>query len=300
MTQACGPAAGSVSVQAWLGDCGLPRADALALLRDLAGLSHASVLAHPEGLLAGDTLQALRRAAERVRAGEPLAYVLGWREFWGLRLRVGPQVLVPRPETELLVEFALGRLGVDREADVLDLGTGSGAIAIALAHERAHARVQAVDASADALALARDNARRLLSPTRAGGALRWHLGDWMGALPNPDERFDLILSNPPYVAEHDEHLQALRFEPLLALVGARACDDGLGDIRELVRQAAPRLRAGAWLALEHGHDQAAAVRALLEAAGLLDAHSLRDLAGIERVSAARAPDRAGPSPRARA
>ncbi|WP_297908819.1 peptide chain release factor N(5)-glutamine methyltransferase [Thiomonas sp.] len=268
----------------------LERVDALALLRELAGLSHATLLAHPETPLDDARLRALEQAAARLRAGEPLAYVLGWREFWGLRLSVGPEVLIPRPETELLVEFALARLDADAAADVLDLGTGSGAIAIAVAHERAHARVQAVDTSAEALRIARGNARRLLEPDRPGGALRWHHGDWMGALPGADETFDLILSNPPYVAEGDEHLQSLRFEPRLALVGSRGADDGLGDIRDLIAQAAPRLRAGGWLALEHGYDQAEGVRALLRAAGLLEAHSLRDLAGIERVTAARAPD----------
>lgn len=282
------PADGGATVAHWLRQTALARGDALVLLRELAGLSHAAVLAHPEAELDRGALPALRDAEARLGAGEPLAYVLGWREFWGLRLRVGPQVLVPRPETELLVEFALGRLHAAEGADVLDLGTGSGAIAIAVAHERAHARVQAVDTSAEALALARDNALRLLPARRPGGALRWHLGDWMRALPDARESFDLILSNPPYVAAHDPHLQALRFEPQLALVGGRAARDGLGDIRELVAQAAPRLRAGAWVALEHGYDQAAAVRELLRAAGLVEVHSLRDLAGIERVSAGRA------------
>ena len=277
-----------MNVRDWMRQASLERGDALALLRELAGLSHAAVLAHPEAELDEHALHALRAAQARLDAGEPLAYVLGWREFWGLRLRVGPQVLVPRPETELLVEFALRHLPARAAADVLDLGTGSGAIAIALAHERPHARVQGVDASAEALALARDNAQRLLPAQRPGGALRWHLGDWMRALPDAQACFDLILSNPPYVAEHDPHLAALRFEPKLALVGGRAGPDGLGDIRELVAQAAARLRSGGWLALEHGYDQAAAVRELLRAAGLGEVHSLRDLAGIERVTAGRA------------
>ncbi|MDE2121409.1 MAG: peptide chain release factor N(5)-glutamine methyltransferase [Betaproteobacteria bacterium] len=282
-----------MNVRDWLREAALERGDALALLRELAGLSHAAVLAHPEAELDEPALQALRAAQARLGGGEPLAYVLGWREFWGLRLRVGPQVLVPRPETELLVEFALRHLPARAAADVLDLGTGSGAIAIALAHERPHVRVQGVDASAEALALARDNAQRLLPAQRPGGALRWHLGDWMHALPDAQACFDLILSNPPYVAEHDPHLAALRFEPQLALVGGRAGPDGLGDIRELVAQAAPRLRTGGWLALEHGYDQAAAVRELLRAAGLGEVHSLRDLAGIERVTAGRARAPAG-------
>lgn len=275
----------------WLRGAGVERADALVLLRELAGVSRAALLAQPDRPLAPDALRALEPAAARLRGGEPLAYVLGWREFYGLRLEVGPQVLIPRPETELLVDFALQRLGALQEARVLDLGSGSGAIAIAVAHEREHARVHGVDASADALRVAAANAARLLRPRRAGGAIQWHLGDWMRALDAAPADFDLILANPPYVAEHDPHLRALRHEPRLALVGARAAADGLGDIRELVAQAAPGLRAGGWLALEHGHDQAAAVRELLRDAGLLEIHGLRDLAGIERVAAGRAPAR---------
>ncbi len=277
--------------EAWLRASGLARVDALALLRELAGIGHAMLLAHPDAPLAPATLRRLQRAAARLRDGEPLAYVLGWREFHGLRLRVAPAVLVPRPETELLVDFALAHLPPRDGARVLDLGTGSGAVAIAIAAERANARVHGVDASADALRIARGNARRLLSRARAGGAPRWHLGDWMQALPESARDFDLIVSNPPYVAARDPHLAALRHEPRLALVGARAADDGLGEIRELVAQAAPRLRPGGWLALEHGYDQARAVRALLRRAGLTGVHTLRDLAGIGRVSAGRAPSR---------
>ena len=277
------------NLQHWLRASGLARADALALLREFAGVSHAALLAHPEAALAPRTLARLERAAARVRGGEPLAYVVGWREFFGLRLQVGPQVLVPRPETELLVEFALLRLDPQRSADVLDLGTGSGAVAIALALQRPQARVHASDLSAQALRQARANARRLLPRQRPGGALHWHQGDWLQALPAAAGPFDLLLANPPYVAAADPHLQALRFEPTLALVGRRADADGLGEIRELIAQAAPRLRCGGWLALEHGWDQAAAVRALLRRAGLEQVHSLRDLAGIQRVSAARRP-----------
>ncbi len=272
----------------WLRCSGVERSDALVLLRELAGVSRAALLAHPEAELDAPRLQALERAAEALRGGLPLAYVLGWREFYGLRLELNRHALIPRPDTEVLVDFALERIDPRLEAEVLDLGTGSGAIAIAIAHERPLARVHGVDASAEALALARRNAERLLPPERPGGAARWHLGDWMAALPPEAGDFDLIVSNPPYVAEGDPHLAALGHEPALALVGARACADGLGEIRVLVAQAAPRLRAGAWLALEHGYDQAGAVRRLLQGAGLREVHSLRDLAGIERVTAGRA------------
>ncbi len=269
----------------WLRHCGLARVDGLALLRDVAGLSHAALLAHPETPLAAETLQRLETRAERLRAGEPLAYVLGWREFFGLRFAVSPAVLVPRPETELLVDFALDRIAPERGAAVLDLGTGSGAIAVAVAHARPHAEVWAVDASAEALAVAARNAQALLPADRAGGAPRLFLGDWYAALPADAPRFDLILSNPPYVAQADPHLEALAHEPRLALVGSRASADGLADIRRIVAEAPAHLAPGGWLAIEHGYDQAEAVRALLRDAGLAEARSLPDLAGIARVTA---------------
>ena len=268
----------------WLRHCGLARVDGLALLRDVAGLSHAALLAHPETLLAAETLQRLDALAERLRAGEPLAYVLGWREFFGLRFAVSPAVLVPRPETELLVDFALARITPGRGAAVLDLGTGSGAIAVAVAHARPHAAVWAVDASAEALVVAARNAQALLPADRAGGAPRLLQGDWYAALPLDAPRFGLILSNPPYVAQADPHLEALAHEPLLALVGSRASADGLEDIRRIVAGAPAHLAHGGWLAIEHGYDQADAVRDLMRGAGLAEAHSLPDLAGIARVT----------------
>lgn len=278
---------------------GLDRLDAQLLLLHVLGRGpgeRAWLLAHDTDALADGAHERFLALCRRRADGEPVAYLTGEKEFHGLPLRVDARVLVPRPDTEAIVDWALDLLRGRAAPRVIDLGTGSGAIAIALAHERPHARVQGVDASAEALALARDNAQRLLPAQRPGGALRWHLGDWMRALPDARECFDLILSNPPYVAEHDPHLAALRFEPRLALVGGRAGPDGLGDIRELVAQAAGRLRDGGWLALEHGYDQAAAVRELLRAAGLGEVHSLRDLAGIERVTAGRARAAAGASP----
>ncbi len=271
----------------WLRHCGLDRVDGLALLREVAGLPHAALLAHPETPLAAQTLQRLDALAARLRAGEPLAYVLGWREFFGLRFAVSPAVLVPRPETELLVDFALARILPGRDAAVLDLGTGSGAIAVAVAHARPRAVVWGVDASDEALAVAARNAQALLPADRAGGAPRLFRGDWYAALPLDAPRFDLILSNPPYVAQADSHLEALAHEPLLALVGSRASVDGLADIRCIVAGAPARLAPGGWLAIEHGYDQAEAVRELMREAGLAEAHSLPDLAGIARVTAAR-------------
>ncbi|OIQ79644.1 release factor glutamine methyltransferase [mine drainage metagenome] len=277
-------AAGATTVGDWLRGCALARVDALALLRELAGVGHAAVIARPERELDAALRQRLDAAAARLHDGEPLAYVVGWREFHGLRFRVSPDVLVPRPETELLVDFALAHARPG--AALLDLGTGSGAVAVTLAHELADAEVWAVDASAAALDIARANASALLP---GGRELRLAHGDWYAALPADAPRFDLIVSNPPYVAAGDPHLHALRFEPRLALVGARTDSDGLADLRRIVHGAPRHLRAGGWLALEHGHDQARAVRAMLVAAGLREVHSLKDLAGIERVGVGRAP-----------
>lgn len=267
----------------WMACCGLQRVEALALLRDVAGLSHATVLAHPDTLLAADVAARLQEAALRLHAGEPLAYVLGWREFFGLRFAVSQAVLVPRPETELLVDFALQHIAPQGRARILDLGTGSGAIALAVAHERAHAEVWAVDASTDALAVAAQNARALLPPHRAGGAPRLLAGDWFAALPTHPPRFDIILSNPPYVAKGDVHLDMLQHEPQLALVGA-ADSDGLADIRRIVAAAPAHLAEGGWLAIEHGYDQAQAVRAMLRAAGLTAVGTQPDLASIPRMT----------------
>lgn len=267
----------------WIAATGIERGDAVVLLRELAGVARTRLLAHPDLALGPDAVATLDAAAARLRAGEPLAYVLGRREFWGLEYEVGPGVLVPRPETELLVELALRLLPPESPARVLDLGCGSGAIAIAVAHERPRAEVWAVDTSAEALAVASRNALRLLGP----GRLRLLRGDWFAALPDDAPRFDLVLSNPPYVAAGDPHLAALSHEPALALVGGRASADGLDEIRAIVAAAPRHLAPGATLAIEHGWDQGPAVRALLEQAGLRDAHTLRDLAGIDRVGVAR-------------
>ncbi len=274
-----------MTLRDWLNGCALARVDALALLRELAGVDHATVLAHPLRALDAAARQRLDAAAARLRDGEPLAYVLGWREFHGLRLQVDPAVLVPRPDTELLVDFVLQRYAAGDAPNLLDLGTGSGAIAVSLAHALPAARVWAVDASAAALEVAQANARALLPPARA--PLRLLQGDWLAALPADAPRFDCIVSNPPYVAAGDPHLPALRHEPSLALVGAQPSADGLADLRRIVRDAPAHLSRGGWLALEHGHDQARAVRALLAARGLQQVHSLKDLAGIARVSAGR-------------
>jgi release factor glutamine methyltransferase len=223
-----------------------------------------------------DALAAL--LARRLR-GEPIAYIVGLREFYGLDFRVTSDVLIPRPDTELLVELAMERL--PQQGSLLDMGTGSGAIAVAIAHTRPDASVTALDASAAALEVARGNALA----HRASVTLL--LSDWYQALP-PGQTFDVIASNPPYIVAGDHHLSQgdLRFEPVDALTDHA---DGLSDLRSIIDGAPAHLKRGGWLLMEHGHDQAAAVRALLAGSGFAEVQSWRDLAGIERVSGARLP-----------
>lgn len=258
-----------------------PRADAEILLAHALGRDRTWLVAH--GGDACDAAGAARFEAllSRRIAGEPVAYLTGRRAFWTLELEVGPGVLVPRPETELLVEFALRQLAADAPARVIDLGTGSGAIALAVASERPRAQVEAVDASHDALAIASANARRLGLQRVA-----FHHGDWYAPLAG--RRFDLVLANPPYIADADPHLREgdLRFEPPGALASGA---DGLDAIRRIAAGAPLHLAAGGRIAIEHGFAQAAAVRDLLAAAGLHEIASTRDLAGHERITHARSP-----------
>ncbi|TDG19584.1 peptide chain release factor N(5)-glutamine methyltransferase [Paraburkholderia silviterrae] len=226
------------------------------------------------------------RALEVRRAqGEPIAQLVGTREFYGLDFDVTPDVLIPRPETELLVETALAAMEGRAQPRVLDLGTGSGAIAVAIASARPDARVWAVDRSQAALDVAARNAARLLDARRPGGALTLVAASWYDAL-DPALHFDVIVSNPPYIASGDPHLAQgdLRFEPRGALTDEA---DGLTALRAIVAGAPARLVPGGVLWMEHGYDQAAAVRALLEAQGFADVGSREDLAGIERISGAR-------------
>ena len=216
----------------------------------------------------------------RRQAGEPVAYLTGTQGFWTLELEVSPATLIPRPETELLVELALARIPVDARAHVADLGTGSGAIALAMAKERPRAAVMATDASSAALEVARRNATRNRIAT-----VEFREGDWFAPLAG--ETFDLIASNPPYIADGDPHLGEgdLRFEPPTALSSGT---DGLDAIRRIVGDAPAYLASGGWLLLEHGWDQGEAVRALLQAAGFIDVETARDLEGRDRASLGRA------------
>ena len=246
--------------------------DARLLLAEVAGVSVARIAASPDEDVPFEVEQAFLALAARRRTGEPVAYLLGRKEFYGLDLLVSPEVLVPRPETELLVELALERC----PASVLDLGTGSGAIALAIKRHCPASRVLATDISARALEVARRNAGRLgLDVEFREGALYAPVGG---------ERFALVVSNPPYVAEGDPHLPALRFEPRSALTGG---PDGLEVIRDLVLGAPARLIAGGELLIEHGQGQEDPVCAMLKAAGFRDIRSWPDLAGIARVSGGR-------------
>jgi release factor glutamine methyltransferase len=254
--------------------------DARVLLRHALQVDNEYLATHPERQL--DAAEQARFAALLTRrsAGEPVAYIIGTREFYGLQFKVTAEVLIPRPETELLVELALQRMPEKRHMRVLDLGTGSGAIAVALAYHRPVAQITATDASAAALAIARENAERLLDTPRL---VAWQ-GDWYSAL--GDEKFDLIVSNPPYVAATDRHLQQgdLRFEPLAALAGGA---DGLDNLHIIVAAAPGHLNSGGWLLCEHGYDQAPQVQALFTDAGFSGVFSALDLAGIPRVTGGR-------------
>jgi release factor glutamine methyltransferase len=248
--------------------------DAELLVARVLGRGRAALAADPQRALAPGELLALESLARRRLAGEPVAYLTGLREFWSLELEVTPDVLVPRPETELLVERALEAIRNVENPAVLDLGTGSGAIAVAIASGRADAAVTATDASAAALAVARRNAAR-----HGLRNLRFAEGDWYA--PVAPGRFDAIVSNPPYVAEGDAALAALAHEPRLALVAGA---DGLAALAAVTAGAPPRLVPGGWLLLEHGAGQGPAVRSLFAAAGLAAIRTWRDLAGQERVT----------------
>ena len=240
------------------------------------GLPRTALITQSERALSADEAARITQLLQRRTQGEPVAYIVGSREFYGLPFETTPAVLIPRPDTELLVELALARL--PPRGRVLDLGTGSGAIAVALAHARPDAAVTALDVSTEALAVAARNARH------NGVPVRFLHSDWFAAVEG--EAFDLIVSNPPYIAAGDRHLGEgdLRFEPSGALTDFA---DGLSALRALVDGAPSHAAPGAWLLMEHGYDQAEAVRKLLSAAGYTEVASWRDLAGIERVSGGR-------------
>lgn len=264
---------------------GLDRLDADLLLLHTLGTAaeqlhqrRSWLLAHDDDLMPTQAQAQFDRLVQRRRGGEPLAYILGHKEFFGLDLLVDPRVLVPRPDTEVLVEWALACIDAassrasDAPLRLLDLGTGSGAIALAIQHARPLARVDAVDASSDALVLARANASRL------GLDLQCLQGSWFDPVA---DRYDVIVSNPPYIRDADPHLPGLAHEPAMALTSG---PDGLRDIRLIVAHAGRHLTPGGWLLLEHGFDQGAQVRELLQSAGFDQVASRQDLAGHWRCS----------------
>ena len=258
----------------------IDRLDARLLLQYATGCTHADLLARPETPVIGPAFAQFADWVARRAAGEPLAYLVGESEFRGRVFQVSPAVLIPRPETEVLLDLALERLAGRQSPDVVDLGTGSGIVAISLALECPEARVSAVDLSPGALAVARNNAGRL------GAKVDFHEGDWFAPLAG--RQFDLIVSNPPYVAEGDPHLalNGLPHEPRLALTDQEPGGNGLACIRRIVADAATHLKPGGWLLFEHGYDQGEASRNLLAAAGFKEAFTHPDLAGIARVSGA--------------
>lgn len=255
------------------------RIEARVLLREVLKQNDAYLLAHGDDTLSAEQAQQYVALVVRRVAGEPVAYITGRREFFGREFAVNPSVLIPRPETELLVELALQRLPAGAPGRVLDLGTGSACIGITIAAERPQAQITLVDASEDALEIARANAAQW-----APSNTRVLHSDWYSAV--TAERYDLIVANPPYVADGDAHLQQgdLRFEPRSALASGV---DGLNDLQRIIARAPQHLRAGGWLLLEHGFDQAVACAWLLEAAGFQEVFNAPDLAGLPRVSGGR-------------
>ena len=261
----------------------IDRLDARLLLEHVCGCRHADLIAHPERPLSVAQAAEFEALVARRAGGEPLAYLVGSAWFGDLEFRVTPAVLIPRPDTEVLVDVAVERTKTFAMPRIVDLGTGSGIVAISLAGCCPDAEVVATDVSAAALDVARANAER------HEVAVRFVEGDWF--VPLGDERFDLVVSNPPYVVEGDPHLQlnGLPFEPRGALTDGVDGGDGLACIRRIVVGAPAHLRTGGWLLMEHGYDQAVEVRGLLLAAGFIDVASWRDNAGIERVSGGRWP-----------
>ena len=252
------------------------------LLQHVLGVQRAYLLAHPEQMLSEAQQDAFDALLQRRLRGEPIAHLLGAREFFGLNLKVTPATLIPRPDTELIVELALNRIAQAQPCRVLDMGTGSGAIALAIAKNKPNAEVVAVDVSQDALAVAIENARRLDIPN-----VRFMQSDWFAVLDG--QLFELIVSNPPYIASDDIHLTQgdLRFEPLSALASGA---DGLDDIRRIISAAPQYLASNGSLLLEHGYDQAGSVRDLLTQRGFVEVFSEKDIAGIERVTGGAFPD----------
>lgn len=255
------------------------RLEAQFLLQHCLSVNRAWLLTHENDVMEGDARVAFDALLQRRLNGEPIAYILGKREFYGLEFKVTADTLIPRPDTETLVEAALEKIPADQSCPVLDLGTGTGAIALSVARHRVHAQVTAVDTSSAALTVAQGNAKNL-----GVSNVQFVLSDWFTELQG--RTFDVIVSNPPYIAEEDVHLQRgdLRFEPVSALASGK---DGLDSIRHIISQAPHYLNPTGWLMLEHGYDQSQAVAGLMEDAGYQSISSFLDLSGLYRVTAGR-------------
>jgi release factor glutamine methyltransferase len=255
----------------------IPRSERRLLLGHVLQKTHAFMAAHPEVELIATQQNLFESLVKRREAGEPIAYLLGEKEFYGRMFSVSPAVLIPRPETEILVDWVREKFSAQSTMEILDLGSGSGALAITLAAEYPHSKVMAVDISPEALDVARSNAQGLLN---APGQVKFLQGSWFAPLSG---RFDLIVSNPPYVASHDHHLTQgdVRFEPTTALVGGQ---DGLQDLIQVIGGASAYLKPGGWLMVEHGYDQQVAVAELFRGAGFQGVECRFDLAGLPRIS----------------
>ena len=253
--------------------------DVQQLLQHVLNVNRAWLISHESDTLQPNNHAAFEALLKRRLSGEPIAYILGYREFYGLELKVTPYTLIPRPDTETLVEAALAKIPQNQSHQILDLGTGTGAIALAIAKHRPQALVTAVDASEKALSVAQENAETL-----GIANIRLTHSDWFSALNL--QRFDMIVSNPPYIETNDTHLKQgdLRFEPISALVSGI---DGLDDIRAIIAQAPQHLNPNGWLLLEHGYNQAETVAMLLMYAGFAEISHALDLAGIQRVTLGR-------------
>ena len=257
----------------------IPYNEARILLQSVLKINHAHIITHPSQSLASAQINMFQLLVKRRTIGEPIAYILGEREFYSIKFKVTPSVLIPRPETEMLVDLALEKISLDMSYKILDLGTGSGAIAIAIAKHRPLSNITAADNSADAIAIAKLNTEYLNTSN-----VHVIKSDWFEKLTK--KKFDLIISNPPYIALNDPHLnqEDLCFEPEIALVAGQ---DGTDCIQTIISSATSYLNAGGWLLLEHGYNQARISKQLLNEAGFSNIFSRADLAGISRVSGGR-------------
>jgi release factor glutamine methyltransferase len=258
----------------------LAKLEAQLLLQHVLSVNRAWLISHQNDALEANIHEVYRALIHRRINGEPIAYIIGVREFYGLNLKVTPATLIPRPDTETLVDAALAKIPLQKNLNICDLGTGTGAIALAIAKHRPQAFVLALDASQAALDVAIENAEILKIPN-----VKYVVSDWFSALGqnNHTQKFDLIVSNPPYIEANDDHLRQgdLSFEPISALVSGQ---DGLDDIRKIIKQAPQYLNPQGWLLLEHGYNQAEKVAALLQQAGFSHISHAQDLAGINRVT----------------